>query len=84
MLNWLVDALNYLIAGLGWVLTALLGILPASPIQAIDNSPVSQYLGYVNWFIPVSDMVVELGLFCTAVLIYYAIGIVMRWGKVIE
>jgi hypothetical protein len=66
------------------VLSALLSILPSSPIQALDNSAISQYLGYVNWFIPVSDMVAELGLFCTAVLVYYAVGIVMRWGKVIE
>jgi hypothetical protein len=82
--NWIIDFFNYLIAGLGWALTALVDLLPSSPIKAIDNSVVQQYLGMVNWIIPISDMEAEMLAFCAAVLIYYGIQIVMRWGKMIE
>ena len=82
--DFFIGLINHIISGLGTALTVLVGILPNSPIQAIDNSAISQYLGCINWIIPVSDMLAELSLFCAAVLIYYAIQIVLRWIKVVE
>lgn len=82
--NWVIGLLNSMISGLAAVLSAILFLLPSSPIQAIDNSSIVQYLGYVNWIIPISAMVTELGAFCIVVLIYYGYQIVLRWGKVLE
>jgi len=79
----LINFCNYLIAGLAFALNVVLSILPSSPFAALNNTPVQQYLGYVNWFIPIYDIELELGAFCIAVLVYYAYGIVMRWIKVI-
>jgi hypothetical protein len=84
----LIDALiaicNYLIAGLGYALSAILSVLPQSPFSALDNAPIQQYLGYINWFFPIYDIELELTVFCSAVLIYYGYSIVERWIKVIE
>lgn len=84
MWNWFVGGLNNIIAGLANVVKSISSILPESPIKAIDNSPVGQYLGYINWIIPVNAMLVEIGLFCTAVFIYYAWQVILRWLKAVE
>lgn len=82
--DFFIGLLNSIISGLATVINAILSILPPSPFQALDNSPIADYIGYVNWFIPVAEILVELAACCTAILIYYAYSIVMRWMKVIE
>lgn len=82
--NWIIDFLNMIIAGLAAIINAIVVILPSSPFKALDNSPINQYLGMVNWFIPAYDILAELTAFCLAVLVYYGYSIVMRWIKAIE
>jgi hypothetical protein len=84
MINAIIDLINYIIQGLGWALSLILSILPTSPFVALDNTPVQQYLGMINWFIPIYNIELELAAFLLAVLFYYGYSIVERWIKVIE
>lgn len=80
----LIDFANLLISGLASAISAILSLLPGSPFSALDNTPIQQYIGYVNWFIPVYDIELELAACCASILIYYAYQVFMRWGKVVE
>lgn len=72
---------NKIIESLGIAVTAVLSLLPTSPFHAISgvNSTV---LNAMNYLFPVNEAVAHLELFVTAVAFYYAIRVVLRWGKV--
>ena len=64
-----------------------LSLLPDSPFQfltEINNSPMYQWLSVLNWFIPVSILLSILEAWCSAILIYYVLQILLRWAKAIE
>lgn len=60
-------------------------ILPLSPfrgfIQSIGELP---FLGWLNWFIPVQDLVTIFAAWLGAVAVFYLYQIVLRWVKVIQ
>jgi len=66
---------------------AVLGFLPDSPfamLQNYQNSEFGEWLGYLNWFIPINTFVSILTTWVTAIAIYYVYQIVLRWIKAIE
>lgn len=66
---------------------AALSILPDSPFKFLSDystSPVGQWLGYLNWFIPINTFLSIVQLWLAAILIYYVIQIILRWAKAIE
>lgn len=66
---------------------AALSILPDSPfmfLQTLSNSPIAQWLGVLNWFIPISTFVVILEAWCSAILLYYVAAFALRWAKAIS
>ena len=61
-----------------------LQLLPLSPFQQlIDNFRSLPYLGWLNWFFPVGDCLVVMGVWLGAVGLFYLYSIVMRWVKMI-
>lgn len=66
----------------------IISLFPQSPIRpyiyAFNNSVVHQYLCYVNYIIPVSEMIGILSLWIVGVSVYYIYQIILRWIKVIE
>lgn len=66
--------------GLVWVIN----LLPASPFQAISNSDVSEFLGSLNWVLPISEAIAILQLWIAAVGGFYLYQAVLRWLKAIE
>lgn len=59
--------------------------LPGSPIVWLEaNAQIKQYLAWVNWFIPIYQMIPILEVWLIAVLAYYAIQIILRWAKAVE
>lgn len=62
----------------------ILNALPLSPfdsfIQGIGNI---DYLGYLNWFIPVGTFIKILLAWVTAIGVFYIYSIIMRWVKMI-
>lgn len=79
--NWIINFLNYLISGLGSVLSVITSLLPPSPFTVLDNSPIKPYLDVVNYFIPLDYIVTTGETWLTAVGIFYIYQIVLRWIK---
>lgn len=62
----------------------LKGVLPLSPFRQFLNSFADiPFLGYLNWFIPVRDILIVFSAWLSAVALYYFYSIIMRWLKVI-
>ncbi len=66
---------------LDWVLN----LLPTSPftafIEACGNLP---YLGWLNWFIPVGQMIAIGEAWLISIGLFYLYSIVLRWIRAIE
>ena len=59
--------------------------LPGSPIVWLEaNAQIKQYLAWVNWFIPIYQMIPILEVWLVAILSYYLIQVILRWAKAIE
>lgn len=62
--------------------------LPESPIVAglgeAGSSPIDDWMPMVNWFVPFGTLLTILGVWLSAVAVYYLFQIVLRWIKVIE
>jgi hypothetical protein len=58
---------------------------PIEPhIQSIANGIGSQLLGYINYFLPLSEMVGITAAWLIAIASYYIASVVKRWIKVIS
>jgi len=82
--NFFILFINSIIFGLGSILNLLVSVLPNSPFILIDNSVISDYIGKLNWLIPVSSILAILQLWLVAVAVFYVNMIVLRWVKAIE
>lgn len=62
----------------------ILSVLPQSPVQkflaSFDDLP---YLNYLNWFIPISSIIIVLEAWLAAIALFYVYSIIMRWIKLI-
>lgn len=66
---------------------AALSILPDSPFKFLHDystSPIGQWLGNINWFIPINSFLAITQVWLSAIIVYYVIQIVLRWAKAIE
>lgn len=84
LINLLVDLVNFLIKSIGTLLGFLLSFLPNTPFTSIDMSPLRDFLGYMNYLIPVVEILSILTLWCGAIGIYYLYQIALRWAKAVE
>ena len=64
--NWICDTLYEL-------LKSIIDLLPDSPFQMLDNSPISKYLVYINYFVDFQFIVDTLTLWLVAVAGYYTL-----------
>lgn len=74
VVNWLQNALS-------WVFQ----FLPDSPFQSFlaSNTAISDYLGYIAYFVDVSFMVNVLDAWLGVIAVYYIYMAVLRWVKAI-
>lgn len=64
--------------------TKILEVLPRSPFrQFLNDFAGIPYLGYLNWFVPVSGILKVLVAWLAAVAAYYLWSILLRWLKAI-
>lgn len=88
MPDWLAGGVNTILEGLVLVVNSLVSIFPDSPFKsAIDSVTTglgSTLLGYVNYFIPVSEMLSILSVWVAAIVFYYAISTILRWVRAIS
>ena len=59
-------------------------MLPDSPFKLLSNSPISQYLPYINYFIDVATILDILVAWITCIGIYYGYQVILRWIKAIN
>lgn len=78
------EIVNAILSKVKNLLTWVLAFLPNSPFQAIDNSPIAQYLPYINWFLPVDFMLSTTELWLTAIATYYIYSAILRWVKAVS
>ena len=78
MLAWMKELIDTF---LSWVY----GLMPTSPfapfISKIADFP---YLNYLNWFVPVKQLIIIGNAWLVAIFLWYFYGIVLRWLKAIE
>ena len=63
ILGLFVTTFNTFIKLLAKVLDAIFILLPNSPFKDIDSSPISEFLGYLNYLIPVTEIVAIMTLY---------------------
>ena len=77
IISWVGDKLNY-------VLSLICVVLPDSPFKLLDKSPIGEYIGYINYFVPLDFMLDSISAWLAAIVIYYGVQIIMRWAKAIK
>lgn len=67
------------------IIATILEVLPDSPFRNfIDNLADIPYLGYFNYFVPVSDFLTLLTIWGTAITMFYAVSALLRFAKAID
>ena len=77
IISWIGDKLNY-------VLSLICVVLPDSPFKLLDKSPIGEYIGYINYFVPLDFILDSISAWLAAIVIYYGVQIIMRWAKAIK
>lgn len=81
MLNGLMEWMYNIVQNFG---NMIITLLPTSPFRSfIDSFVPPDYLGWLNWFFPVSTIISILGVWLVSVGLFYLYSIVMRWIKMI-
>lgn len=66
---------------LDWVLA----LLPTSPFTAfIESMETLPYLGWLNWFLPISEMIVIGEAWLVAIGLFYLYSVILRWVRAIS
>ncbi|MCI8297449.1 MAG: hypothetical protein HFG22_16550 [Lachnospiraceae bacterium] len=77
--------MDNIIKAMGSILDAVLQILPDSPFRPfIDSLGEVPYVGWLNYFLPVSDFLRLLTLWGTAIVLFYAVSALLRFVQAID
>lgn len=83
MMGIIINAINALIRGLVDFINVILSILPDSPFSNFEVSGL-EFLGELNWILPVDNMVMLTGYWLLAIAAYYLYSTALRWAKAIQ
>ena len=84
MIDWVLQLINYLIAGIGITLSWVMQIFPDSPFGEPAAPPANVKIEWITWLIDFPTMILHAVGLTTAVLVYYAIRVVARWIKLVR
>ena len=84
IINGLISLLNFIIDSVGSLIGFIFAILPNSPFGSVSLSPISKWLGYLNYLLPIGEIISILTLWGSCVGVYYIYQIALRWIKVVE
>jgi hypothetical protein len=79
-----VDILQAIINALGALIGFFLNLLPDSPFQQQQFEGLEMLFGYVNWFVPVGDIIVFMGVYLSAVAVWYGVRWVLRFVRYVK
>lgn len=80
-MDWLVEIVNWIFSQVGNVGHSIVEILPDSPLKWTANID-SKILAWVNWLIPMGEMIVVFEGVLICVGAWYLISIILRWINV--
>lgn len=81
----IVDLLNGFIKTVGETIGNIINAIPlGSPFDAWQNVLDNDILGIINWFLPITEIIVTLEAWCLAIALWYLLSVVLRWLKAIE
>lgn len=80
----LIDFVNFLIKSLVNIANVLFSILPDSPFKNLNSNLDSTFLGYINWVLPISEIIEISVLWVASIAIYYTVSNILRVIKSIE
>lgn len=76
---------NKILSWLYEIIEKVLGLLPLSPFtQYIEKLKDIPFLGYLNWFIPIKELLIIGASWLGVIGLFYLYSIVLRWVKAIE
>ena len=88
VLDVVVNVVNSILRGLVALVDILLIWMPDCPfvaaISSVEDVIGNEMIGYVNYFLPISEIAAFLVLWLAAVLLYYAVSVLLRWKKIIS
>lgn len=70
-----------------WVTAAIasvVNVLPDSPFSITIPAHIAHIMGYVNYFIPIGQMVTFLVGWTSCIAVWYAFSLLLRWIKAIQ
>lgn len=80
----MVDVINNAIELLARLGEAVVSIMIPSPFTLLENALPPELLGYINFYVPVEEML-NLGTgWILAIGVWYFVSIVLRWAKAVE
>ena len=82
--SWFGEIWNTIVDGLKVAGAAVIALLPDSPFDILSNTAVGQYMGWLNWLVPIEQIVGILEAWCSAILVYYIYVTILRWIKAIQ
>ena len=83
-MDWFTSAVGWLGDQLSYILSFIVVLLPDSPFQLLSYTPIANILPYINYFIPIDFILSTLTAWGTAITIYYAYQIVLKWVKAVS
>lgn len=75
---------DWVVSFLTSALSFIVDLLPNSPFDLLDYTPIQPYLSTINYFIPLQYILDLLSAWLIAVGMYYAISVFLRWLKTID
>ncbi len=78
----------FLSAILDWLKSAVIAfleLLPESPIQNFaTNNDVQEIFGYVNWVVPIGQILIIMSAILSATIVWYAVRWVLRFARYVD
>lgn len=83
-MNYVIKFINAIVNFFITFVNGLINILPDSPIDKIKININNTFLSYMNWLIPINEILQLFGIFVGVYLAYLAIAFILRFFKVIK
>jgi hypothetical protein len=77
ILNGIIDVMSTIADGIVW-------LLPKSPFAALELAFDGELLGYMNYFLPISEMLNIMVSWGIAIAAFYLYKIILRWVKALR
>lgn len=80
----LVKILQGILNFIAWVVNSVISLLPQSPFLNVSSGVIDDWLGYVNYFVPVGQIMAVFTLWLSAITMWYLYRWVFRFVKYID